>query len=105
MFHSHSSEPALLKTLLEPLLEDFQYWFSRSQTLLETEIIEFMEVDQQADLVARVKQARQEINTVLMLMQATDGQVGVETQVLLPWHQLVTECWQVAVRFRMQQAQ
>jgi hypothetical protein len=104
MFHSPSSEPALVKTLLEPLLEDFQYWFSRSQTLLETEIITFMEVDQQAALLARVKHAQQEVNTAFMLLHATNGQVGVETEVLLPWHQLVTECWQVAVRFRMQQS-
>jgi len=105
MFYPNSSEPALLKNLLEPLLEDFQYWFSRSQTLLETEIIAFMEVEQQADLLARVKYAQQEVRTALMLLQATDGQAGVETEVLLPWHQLVTECWQVAVRFRMQQSQ
>ncbi|MFM7538771.1 MAG: DUF2605 family protein [Planctomycetota bacterium] len=25
----------------------------------------------------------------------------METSVLVPWHQLVTECWQVGMRFRM----
>lgn len=105
MSYSDSSEPTLLKTLLEPLLEDFQYWFSRSQTLLETEIIPFMEPEQQADLLARVQQAQQEVNTAMLLLRATDNQVGVETAVLLPWHQLVTECWKVAIRFRMEQSQ
>jgi hypothetical protein len=105
MAYSDSSESALLKTVLEPLLEDFQYWFSRSQTLLETEVIPFMDTAQQAELLARVSQAQQEVGTAMMLLRATDGQVGVETGVLLPWHQLVTECWQVAVRLRMEQSQ
>jgi hypothetical protein len=35
-----------------------------------------------------------------MLFAATDGQVGIEMATLMPWHQLVTECWNVAMRFR-----
>jgi hypothetical protein len=35
-----------------------------------------------------------------MLFHATNGQVGIEPSVLAPWHHLVTECWQVAMRFR-----
>ncbi len=64
-----------------------------------------MDTAQQAELLARVSQAQQEVGTAMMLLRATDGQVGVETGVLLPWHQLVTECWQVAVRLRMEQSQ
>jgi hypothetical protein len=97
-------EPDLLKTLLQPLLQDFQYWFSQSRDLLESNEIDFLGDEFQADLLARVKQAQQELNVTQMLLNATGGQVGVETAVLMPWHQLVTECWQVAIRFRMQQA-
>ncbi|MBE9106520.1 DUF2605 family protein, partial [Nostoc cf. edaphicum LEGE 07299] len=32
----------LLKTVLDPLLEDFQHWFTRSRHLLETEELSFM---------------------------------------------------------------
>lgn len=105
MFNSNLPEPDLLKTVLEPLLDDFQYWFSRSRTLLETEEIAFLGTEQQADLLARVVQAQQEVSTVQSLMNATDGQAGVDTSVLMVWHQLVTECWQTSMRFRTEQSQ
>ncbi|MFM7425575.1 MAG: DUF2605 domain-containing protein [Elainella sp.] len=94
-------ESELLKTLLQPLLEDFQYWFGRSRSLLEAHSIDFLTADQQASLLERVKQAQQEVGAAQLLFQATGGQAGVETSVLVPWHQLVTECWQVGMRFRM----
>ncbi|MBW4686132.1 MAG: DUF2605 domain-containing protein [Komarekiella atlantica HA4396-MV6] len=90
----------LLKTVLEPLLDDFQYWFTRSRDFLETEHISFMSDQEQSDLLLRVKQAQEELNTAKMLFAATDGQVGIEMATLIPWHQLVTECWNVAMRFR-----
>ena len=100
MTQSQPSEQELLKSVLEPLLEDFQYWFSRSRTLLETEDITFLSEEQQSDLLARVIKAQQEVSTAQMLFQATDGQVGIETATLVPWHQLLGECWQVGMRWR-----
>lgn len=100
MPQSQPSEQELLKAVFEPLLEDFQYWFSRSQSLLETETITFLSEEQQSDLLARLRKAQQEVNTAQMLFQATSGQVGVETATLVPWHQLVSECWQVGMRWR-----
>lgn len=102
MFNSNSFEPELLKTLLQPLLEDFQYWFEQSRTLLITQQIEFLGTEKQADLLARVEQAQREVSVAQMMLSATDGQAGVDTAVLVPWHQLVTECWQVAVRLRLE---
>jgi len=61
------SERELLKGVLQPLLEDFQYWFSRSRTLLETEDIPFLSQGQQSDLLSRVKIAQQEVTTAQML--------------------------------------
>jgi Protein of unknown function (DUF2605) len=90
----------LLKTVLEPLLEDFQHWFTRSRHLLETEQLSFMSHQEQSDLLLRVKQAQNELYTAKMLFAATDKQVGIEMATLMPWHQLVTECWNVAIRFR-----
>ena len=100
MPQSQPSEQELLKTVLQPLLEDFQYWFSRSRSLLETEDITFLSKEQQSDLLARVIHAQQEVTTAQMLFQATSGQVGIETATLVPWHQLVSECWQVGMRWR-----
>ncbi|HIK57183.1 MAG TPA: DUF2605 domain-containing protein [Synechococcales cyanobacterium M55_K2018_004] len=102
MFSPHLPESDLFKTVLKPLLEDFQYWFERSQSLLENHEIEFLGAERQADLLARVKHAQQEVKTAQMLLDMTDGQVGVETSVLVPWHHLVTECWQVSIRYRLE---
>ncbi|ABA22399.1 conserved hypothetical protein [Trichormus variabilis ATCC 29413] len=93
----------LLKTVLEPLLDDFQYWFTRSRSFLETERLSFMDEQAQQDLLLRVKQAQEELNTAKMLFSATEGQVGIDMATMTPWHQLVTECWNVAARFRSQQ--
>ncbi|MEO0352772.1 MAG: DUF2605 family protein [Cyanobacteria bacterium P01_A01_bin.15] len=38
------------------------------------------------------------------LSQATGNQAGVDMSVVMSWHQLVQECWNVAMRFRQQQA-
>lgn len=100
MRDSNLPEPELLKTVLQPLLEDFQYWFARSRELLEKEQLSFMSHQEQSDLLLRVKQAQDKVNTAKMLFAATDGQVGIEMETLMPWHKLVTECWQVAMRFR-----
>jgi Protein of unknown function (DUF2605) len=92
----------LLKTVLEPLLEDFQYWFARSRKFLETEQLSFMSHQEQSDLLLRVKQAQAELSTAKMLFTATDKQVGIDMTTLMPWHQLVTECWNVVMRFHQE---
>lgn len=98
---SNLPEPQLLKVLLEPLLEDFQYWFGRSRSFLETEEVITLSAQEQADLLARVVQAQQEVTAAQSLFNVTNGQVGVESGILMTWHQLVTECWQVTIRFRL----
>lgn len=103
MQDSNLPEGELLKTVLQPLLEDFQYWFSRSRNLLETERISFMSPKEQSDLLIQVKKAQEEVNTAKMLFTATDGKVGLDMATLAPWHRLVTHCWNVAMRFRSEQ--
>ncbi|MBR8838845.1 MAG: DUF2605 domain-containing protein [Stigonema ocellatum SAG 48.90 = DSM 106950] len=100
MRDSNLPETELLKTVLQPLLEDFQYWFGRSRDFLESEQISFMSEVEQCDLLTRVKEAQEEVNTAKMLFSAIDGKVGLDMATLMPWHQLVTECWSVATRFR-----
>ncbi|AFY45987.1 Protein of unknown function (DUF2605) [Nostoc sp. PCC 7524] len=102
MRDSNLPEANLLKTVLEPLLDDFQYWFTRSRNFLETERLSFMDEQEQLDLLLRIQQAQEELNTAKMLFNATEGQVGIDMATLTPWHKLVTECWQVAARFRSQ---
>lgn len=97
---SQPTEKELLRKILLPLLEDFKHWFSRSQSLLESEKMPFLSENEQNQLLARLKQAQGEVETTRMLFNATDGQVGVDTKVLLPWHQLVAQCWDVARKWR-----
>lgn len=100
MRDSNLPEPELLKTVLQPLLEDFEYWFARSQTLLETEHLPFLDKQDQSDLLTRVKVAADEVKAAKMLFRVAEGKVGIDMATLMPWHKLVTECWTVAMRFR-----
>ncbi len=93
-------EKELLETLLDPLLEDIQYWFSRCSSLLESETMPFFSQEEQAQLLKKIKDNQQEVTTAQMLFQATGKQVGISPQTLFEWHQVVTECWSVAQRWR-----
>ena len=97
------TEQELLKTILEPLLEDFQYWFSRARHLLESERITFLSVEEQAGLLERVKVHEKEVRTAKIMFQATGKQAGIDTRALVPWHKLVAECWQVSLKWRSHQ--
>jgi hypothetical protein len=95
-----SEEQELLKKVLEPLLTDFQHWFSRTRQLLEDENISFLTPDEQGDLLQRVKQAQQEVDTAKMMFHATEGQVGVEMSTVIPWHELLAQCWKISFQWR-----
>ncbi len=103
MRDSNLPEPELLKTVLQPLLEDFDYWFTRSRTFLETEQLSFLDEREQSALLARVKLAANEVKAAKMLFTVAEGEVGIDMATLMPWHQLVTECWNVAIRFHFKQ--
>ena len=94
------TEKELLKTVLEPLLEDFQYWFKRSRDLLESKQMPFLEQKEQAQLLTKILHAQQEVQTAQMLFKATDGSAGIDSRMMLPWHQLVAQCWNVAQKWR-----
>ncbi|NCO76061.1 MAG: DUF2605 domain-containing protein [Cyanobacteria bacterium] len=102
---SESTEKEILKKVLTPLLEDFDYWFSRSSSLLESQKMGFLSVDEQENLLQRIKNAQEEVKTSIMLFKITDSQVGVETKILFSWHQLVSECWQIARKWRLEKTQ
>ncbi|MGD1854716.1 MAG: DUF2605 domain-containing protein [Leptolyngbyaceae cyanobacterium] len=105
MYSSDAPEPELMKAVLQPLLDDFQHWFSRSIDLLESETIDFLGKQEQQDLLDRVRKAQQLVSASQALSQATGNQAGVDMSVVMSWHQLVQECWNVSIRFRRQQAQ
>lgn len=94
------TEKELLKTVLEPLLEDFQYWFERSRSLLESEQMSFISAAEQTQLLARIIQSQKEVKTAQVLFKAVEGAAGLDSKILLPWHQLVAECWSIAQKCR-----
>lgn len=102
MHNSNDSE--VLKNIFEPLLEDFVYWFGRSLTLLETEELNFMTSNQKLDLINRIKETLQAVQTAKMMYKLSGEQVAVEVQAILPWHNLLMECQAVGMRFRQSQA-
>ena len=93
-------DKALLKSILPPLLEDFQHWFSRTLTLLETREISFLSDDEKRDLRSRVQVAQKQVGASQALTSLTDSQAGIEMPVVMSWHKLVHECWGVALRLR-----
>ncbi|MEE3717702.1 DUF2605 domain-containing protein [Tumidithrix elongata RA019] len=93
-------ESDLLKQILEPLLEDFRYWFERSQDLLEREKLEFMSEVEQSTLLQKVRNAQQEVNSATSLFNLTGQQVGIDVQAMMPWHSLLMECQAVGMRYR-----
>lgn len=95
------TEKELLKQVLEPLLDDFLYWFERSLNSLESEKLAFLSQEEQTDLNKRLKNAIKEVSTAKMLFKATEGEAGIDSKMLLPWHNLVAQCWNVA-RLRRQ---
>lgn len=100
-----SPEQLMMAEILAPLLADFAYWFSRSQRLLEEERLDFLTPEAQDRLLVRVRQTLQEVTAANSLFRATGGDAGIEMKVMMQWHQLVQECWQIAMRWRTQQRQ
>lgn len=101
---SHKPDQPLIKTILEPLLDDFQYWFSQSEELLTSEKATCMVAQEREDLLNRISTAQKEVATARTLLLATAGQAGVEATMVANWHQLVGHCWQAARYIRRENA-
>ena len=66
--------------------------------------MDFLSEAEQANLLQRVQTAQSEVTATQTLVKLMDSQAGVDTSVLLAWHQLVTECWHVSIRHRSAQS-
>lgn len=94
-----NNQAELLQTILKPLLDDFTYWFERSTILLSTQNIPDLTTEEQADLLARVSQAHQEVAAAKVLFNSMGGEVGVGMDIVNQWHQLVAQCWTVSITY------
>ena len=107
-FADRPSEPypdKLLADLLEPLLEDFSYWFSKSADLLQNHRLEFISEQEQSQILSRVQTAQQEVQSAKTLFALTGKKVGIDAQAMLPWHNLLLECQALGMRYRQSQQQ
>lgn len=92
----------LLPQVLEPLLEDFKYWFDRSQQFLSSHRLTFLEESQQADLLRRVEETQKSIAAATTMFQLSEKKVAIDPALVMEWHQLLMECQGVAMRYRQQ---
>jgi hypothetical protein len=104
MSNTASPDPEMLRQLLEPLLEDFTYWFNRSQKLFSSERIDFLREQDQTKLLERVENALKEVAVAIALFKVTGHQVGIDMATMRPWHQLLMECQAVGMRYYRNQA-
>lgn len=93
----------LMKTILPPLLEDFQHWFARTLEMMATRDVSFLTAEQQQNLLGRVQLAQKQVSASQVLSSATDSQAGIEMPVVMAWHKLVHECWGVSLRSRQEE--
>jgi hypothetical protein len=93
----------LLEQLLEPLLDDFTYWFDRSEALLANPDLDVISPEERQDLLQRLSTAQKEVQTAKLLFNLSGKTVGVDVQVMAPWHALLMECQAIGMRYRQKQ--
>ncbi|MGK7891540.1 MAG: DUF2605 domain-containing protein [Leptolyngbyaceae cyanobacterium] len=101
--NNQADRAKLLQALLKPLLDDFLHWFGRAKTLLETHDIPTLDTAEQADLLARITEALQEVTAAQTMFAALGEQVAVDIAVVNQWHRLVAECWAVSIAYHRTQ--
>jgi hypothetical protein len=92
----NQSDQTLVQSILEPLLDDFQYWFGETQALLDSPRADCLDDADRAELAKQLDNAKQEVSTARTLMLATEGNAGVDVAVVGQWHQLVNKCWKTS---------
>ena len=94
----------ILESLLESLLADFEYWFTRGYELIEQSSDEIMTLDERQDLSARLEEGLQAVNAARSLTRAAGKPVAVSMKAMAPWHGLVTEVWGLSARLNRLQS-
>ena len=60
----------------------------------------FFSAEEQTQLLEKIVRSQKEVQTAQMMFKATNGSAGIDSKMLLPWHQLVAQCWNVAQKWR-----
>jgi hypothetical protein len=96
------SDRQLLQTIIEPLLEDFIYWFNKSETMLTSQRINFLAKEEQSAMISKIQKHKQEISAAQSLFRAMNSAVIIEPSQVQKWHAAVKEYWSIAVKLRNQ---
>ena len=89
---------ALLESLLDSLLNDFNHWFKRGQELIEACPDSVMSLDEREAMKVRIDEGLKAIAATRSLVNATPAAMAISMDAMTPWHQLVMEVWGLAVR-------
>ena len=89
---------ALLESLLDSLLNDFNHWFKRGQELLAACPDSVLTADENEAMSVRLEEGLKAIAATRALVNATPAAMAVSMEAMTPWHQLVIEVWGLAGR-------
>jgi hypothetical protein len=89
---------ALLESLLDSLLNDFNHWFKRGQELLASCPDSLMTPDEREAMGVRIDEGLRAITATRALVNATPAAMAISMESMTPWHQLVIEVWGLAAR-------
>jgi hypothetical protein len=89
---------ALLESLLDSLLNDFNHWFKRGQELIAACPDSVMSLDEREAMKVRIDEGLKAIAATRSLVNATPAAMAISMEAMTPWHQLVMEVWGLAVR-------
>jgi len=99
---ANQPDKPLVQEILEPLLDDFNYWFDETASLLQSPKADCLAEGDRQRLTHELDEAQQAVATARSLLLATAGQVGVDMAVVGQWHRLVSQCWQTSRYIRQQ---
>ena len=89
---------ALLESLLDSLLNDFNHWFKRGQELLAACPDSVLTPDDREAMGVRIDEGLKAIAATRALVSATPAAMAISMEAMKPWHQLVIEIWGLAAR-------
>jgi hypothetical protein len=95
---------ALLESLLDSLLNDFNHWFKRGQELLASCPDSVMTPDERKAMGVRIDEGLRAITATRALVNATPAAMAISMESMTPWHQLVIEVWGLAARVSEEKA-
>lgn len=93
-----SDAGVLMTNLLGSLLDDFDGWFNRGETLLCDCPDRVMAESDRLEMAGRLAEARKAICATRSLLTASEQPMAVSMDAMAPWHRLMTEVWRLSAR-------